>query len=235
MNKLYFLGNQIGNFEDVPQRTIQMLESAALVIYEHKIRFDDLIKDRSISISGEALEIQDSADFNLTVEGYLENGHVVAITDAGYPLIADMGWSLGRHILSKGYEVSIIPGPSISSTAQALTLFSEFYENFIWLELLQHSKKEKYLKLSQISHLPYNIIAVALPHEAREFLSVVSDVFKDREVAMMVDLTRKGESIVRTTARDVEKEYENIAQKYDDIEKHFITIAICGTSTNMVL
>lgn len=233
MNKLYLLGNQIGNDLDVPPRTIEMLENASLIVCEYKVVFDKLVEDLNITPSAECIELerdQDNSDeFYALVEKQLELGDVVLITDAGYPMIADVGWFLGRHVLSKGYEVSIIPGPSIATTAQAVSFFSSFYENFIWLELFQYDEETKIEKLRQLIDLPYNIVLADLPDNNQRTIELVGEIFGTREANLVFDLTRPSEKIIRSTAADLAKEYETILSEYPyDIEKHLVTVVISG-------
>jgi 16S rRNA (cytidine1402-2'-O)-methyltransferase len=234
MNKLYLLGNQIGNPSDVPSRTADMLKEASLIVCEHQAVFDKLVEELGISIDAECVELEkDHAkadDFYALVEKHLSLGDVVLITDAGYPMIADVGWFLGRHIISKGYEVSIIPGPSIATTAQAVSFFSSFYENFIWLEVFQYDRQTKKEKLEELKHLPYNIVLADLQVNTKDTISLIGDLFGDREANLMFDLTRPTEKIIRTTAHQLSEEYDEILAEYPyDIEKHFVTVVISGS------
>jgi 16S rRNA (cytidine1402-2'-O)-methyltransferase len=233
MNKLYLLGNQIGNSLDVPPRTIEMLENASLIICEYKTIFDSLVQDLKIAPSAECVELerdQDNADeFYSLVEEHLGLGDVVLITDAGYPMIADVGWFLGRHVLSRGYEVGIIPGPSIATTAQAVSFFSRFYENFIWLELFQYDEDTKKEKLNQLIDLPYNIVLADLPSNNEKTIELIGEIFGAREANLILDLTKPSEKIIRSTAKDLAKEYELILSEYPyDIKKHLVTVVISG-------
>ncbi|MFY9331748.1 MAG: SAM-dependent methyltransferase [Candidatus Nanopelagicales bacterium] len=233
MNKLYLLGNQIGNWSDVPPRTIEMLENASLVVCEWQIVFDKLVQELGITISAECVELerdQDNADeFYSLVEEHLGLGDVVLITDAGYPMIADVGWFLGRHVLSKGYEVSIIAGPSIATTAQAVSFFSSFYENFIWLELFQYDENTKKEKLYELIELPYNIVLADTVANTQSTAELLGNIFGSREANLIFNLTMPTEKIIRTTADNLAKEYEAILCEHpDDVEKHLVTIVIAG-------
>lgn len=228
MNKLYLLGNHIGNAEDTPPRTAKMLESAALVVYENIEFFEEMLSKTGIKINGTALRNQNTEAFYEEAAKYIHEGDIVLISDLGYPVIADIGYNLGRYMLAHGHEVSVIPGPSIASTAHVIALLDPFYEDFVWTELYQYNQKDKITRLSMLKDLPYNLVLVDNPDHLEETFSVIKNVFPDKPIAILFNITTEHEKVVRTNTNEAPEAYEEFKKQYPNKHAQLITMVIAN-------
>lgn len=228
MNKLYLLGNHIGNPEDMPPRTVKMLESAALVIYEHLEIFQKMLSQTGITINGTALENQNTETFYEEAAKYIHKGNIVIISDLGYPIIADLGYDFGKYMLAHGYEVSILPGPSIASTAHAIALLDPFREDFVWTELYQYNREDKILRLKMLKDLNYNLVLVDNPDYLEETFSVIAEVFPNKSIAILFNVTTEHEKIVRTNTNEAMAAYEDFKRQYPQKHAQLITMVIAN-------
>ena len=75
MNKLYFVGNQIGNYGDIGQRAKLMIENAAMVVYENDKEFNEQIKSWNILPKGKLVQhIQDEELFEEIAQTLTDDG-----------------------------------------------------------------------------------------------------------------------------------------------------------------
>ena len=225
MNKLYFVGNQIGNYGDIGQRAKLMIENAAMVVYENDKEFNEQIKSWNILPKGKLVQhIQDEELFEEIAQTLTDDGDVALIADYGYPIIADMGHPLGRYILDKGLEVSIIAGPSISSTANVIALLPNWVQNFLFQEFMQFENPYIEQKLETMKDLNYNLVMIDRPKRIHATIDLMAKVFgEDRNAALLTDLTKNGglPEVFRGTLAEVVKK-----MKYIDPVMKYIDVAI---------
>tara|TARA_B110000503_G_scaffold24933_1_gene39273 strand:- start:5650 stop:6384 length:735 start_codon:yes stop_codon:yes gene_type:complete len=225
VNKLYFVGNQIGNYGDIGQRAKLMIENAAMVVYENDKEFNEQIKSWNILPKGKLVQhIQDEELFEEIAQTLTDDGDVALIADYGYPIIADMGHPLGRYILDKGLEVSIIAGPSISSTANVIALLPNWVQNFLFQEFMQFENPYIEQKLETMKDLNYNLVMIDRPKRIHATIDLMAKVFgEDRNAALLTDLTKNGglPEVFRGTLAEVVKK-----MKYIDPVMKYIDVAI---------
>lgn len=225
MGKLYLLGNNLGNIEDTPMRTRQMLETLPLIIYEHEHSLLKLAGELGLTITGETLRVSHKDLFE-KVEQHLQSGDAGLIVDLGYPLVADPGRDLGRYLVERGYVVEIIPGPSISSTAQVLSLLDGGSADFIWFELYHLYNRDVYDKLEPFRNVAYNLVMVDHPSKVENSLSIISKMFEDRPTALIFEMGKPDELVVRTPASEVVERYQEYIESNQHINDPYLTIVI---------
>lgn len=230
MNKLYFLGNQMGNIKDLPPRSKEKLEKAALVIFETDYFFDNLVKDADIKVSGETVKFSESDDLKQRVVEKLEVGDVALIADFGYPIVADIGSSLSSYVIEKGFEISVIPGPSIATTAQVLAALQPFRPDFLWQELYSYHGEDKFQKLSRIANVDCNIVLVDHPSRMEKTLSMIQNIFEARPAALIYNASMNSEKVVRTTCNNLLEQHREvlgvIAPEEGFVKEVFVTVVI---------
>ena len=227
-NKLYLVGNHIGNIEDFPKRSVEKLESASLVLYESWDQFSLLVSQLDIKFSGNIMLYETNEEVFADVRRALAEGDVALITDLGYPMIADVGYPLAKHLVDHGYEVSLIPGPTISAAANIVTVFDHFMTDFMFQEFMALTEEEILEKLESIKNMPYNLVILDHPTRISKTLAQIGTVFGNRPSALVFDLTLPTEKIIRVSAKDLKDSWENLVKDIPETVIHETTIVIRG-------
>ena len=108
---LYVVATPIGNFGDMSQRAVEVLQQADLIAAEDTRHSQRLLQ--FFAIDTPAIAYHDHSDERAVnrIDGCLERGGTVAlVSDAGTPLISDPGYRLVRHVQDRGFPVRPIPG-----------------------------------------------------------------------------------------------------------------------------
>lgn len=211
------VGNHIGNHLDLSPRAVEALRSADTIIYEYADKFEILLEALDISVTDNLITFAESDLPPVRariVDDLASNKLVVMIADNGYPMIADPGLDLVEFLLSNGIEFDIIPGPSISSTANVIAAIPRSSGDYIFQEFFGHSSDDIVDSVKAIRDLPHSLVFVDLPHRLPETLATLRNVLGNRWATLCVDITTKTSSIVRGTIQDLE-DYINSRSSLD--------------------
>ncbi|HET9874724.1 MAG TPA: 16S rRNA (cytidine(1402)-2'-O)-methyltransferase [Mycobacterium sp.] len=114
----------LGQPSDASARLITALGTADVVAAEDTRRVRKLAKALDVRITGKVISLFD-ANEAARVPALLAEAHagatVLVVSDAGMPVISDPGYRLVAAFLDAGLDVSCLPGPSVVTTALALS------------------------------------------------------------------------------------------------------------------
>lgn len=206
MSKLYVVGTPIGNLGDFSPRAVETLEKVDFIAAEDtrvtlKLLNHFGIKKSMISY----FEHNKREHGELIVQRILggENGAIV--TDAGMPAISDPGEDLVRLCHDRGVEVESVPGPCAFSTALALSGFPSgrfTFEGF--LSVNKPSRREHLLSLEKETR---TMLFYEAPHKLDATLRDMNKVFGNREIAIVREITKIHEQVIRTTLDEAVEKY----------------------------
>lgn len=206
MSKLYVVGTPIGNLGDFSPRAVETLEKVDFIAAEDtrvtlKLLNHFGIKKSMISY----FEHNKKEHGELIVQRILvgENGAIV--TDAGMPAISDPGEDLVRLCHDRGVEVESVPGPCAFSTALALSGFPSgrfTFEGF--LSVNKPSRREHLLSLEKETR---TMLFYEAPHKLGATLRDMNKVFGNREIAIVREITKIHEEVIRTTLDEAVEKY----------------------------
>ena len=206
MSKLYVVGTPIGNLGDFSPRAVETLEKVDFIAAEDtrvtlKLLNHFGIKKSMISY----FEHNKREHGELIVQRILggENGAIV--TDAGMPAISDSGEDLVRLCHDRGVEVESVPGPCAFSTALALSGFPSgrfTFEGF--LSVNKPSRREHLLSLEKETR---TMLFYEAPHKLGATLRDMNKVFGNREIAIVREITKIHEQVIRTTLDEAVEKY----------------------------
>lgn len=206
MSKLYVVGTPIGNLGDFSPRAVETLEKVDFIAAEDtrvtlKLLNHFGIKKSMISY----FEHNKREHGELIVQRILggENGAIV--TDAGMPAISDPGEDLVRLCHDRGVEVESVPGPCAFSTALALSGFPSgrfTFEGF--LSVNKPSRREHLLSLEKETR---TMLFYEAPHKLGATLRDMNKVFGNREIAIVREITKIHEQVIRTTLDEAVEKY----------------------------
>ncbi len=192
---LYVTATPIGNLQDISQRTIAVLSSAAMIAAEDTRRTRTLLTHLGISarlIS--CREHNESATASKIVD-VLEAGEDVAlVTDAGTPALSDPGRRVVQVVRRHGFGIVPVPGPS--AITAALSVSGMPADRFHFEGFLPAKKGLRCKRLDELSLLDCTLIFFEAPHRLVSTLGDMLCHLGDRETFMARELTKLHETLV---------------------------------------
>jgi len=199
---LYIVGTPIGNLEDISLRAISILNEVDIILCEDTRVAKVLTSKYNIKpklVSYHKFNEHDILDKYMTNLNLGMN--LALITDSGMPLISDPGYLLVRGAIENSIDIKIIPGPT--AFVSSLILSGIPADKFLFYGFLpsQISKRKKELMI--LKDFPYTIIFYESSNRILESLRLMSEIFKDRNVSISRELTKKYEETLRFNLKDL--------------------------------
>ena len=153
----------------------------------------------------------------------LEAGESCAlVSDAGMPAISDPGELLVAQCAERGIPVLVVPGPS--AVVSALAISGLPTGRFTFEGFLSVNKKSRRDHLEEVKTERRTMVFYEAPHKLYATLRDMLDVWGDRRIAIVRELTKIHEEVVRTTLAQAVK------RSKDDPFKGEIVLVIEGAS-----
>jgi 16S rRNA (cytidine1402-2'-O)-methyltransferase len=114
----------LGQPSDASARLVSALGSADIVAAEDTRRVRTLATALGVRVGGKVVSLFDqneAARVPALVAEMKAGATVLAVTDAGMPLVSDPGYRLVAACIAEGLPVTCLPGPSAVTTALALS------------------------------------------------------------------------------------------------------------------
>lgn len=204
---LYLCATPIGNLKDMTERVRETLAQVDLIAAEDTRNSIRLLNYFEIKTPMTSYHEYNKVEKAYTLIAKLKEGADVAlISDAGTPAISDPGEVLVRMCQEEGIPVTSLPGPCACITA--LTLSGLSSRRFCFEGFLPSDKHEKKNILNSLQNETRTIILYAAPHDLKQILSELYDALGEREIAVCRELTKKFETVVRTTLPQAAAYYE---------------------------
>ena len=205
--KLYIVGTPIGNLGDISPRALETLEKADFIAAEDtrvtlKLLNHFGIKKEMVSYFEHNKGLKD----DIIIDRML-NGEVCAlVSDAGMPAISDPGEDLVRKCRERGFGIESEPGPTADATALAISGFST--KRFCFEGFLSVEKQERREHLEELKNEKRTTVFYEAPHKLKATLRDMLEVWGDREIALVKELTKIYEDVFITTLSKAIKFYE---------------------------
>ena len=199
---LSVVGTPIGNLEDASPRVRRVLGDADVVLCE-----DTRVTGRLMSAFGLRVRLE-RCDENVMaekVEGVLARlaaGERVAfVSDAGMPGVSDPGQRLVDAALDAGERVEVVPGPSAVTCALVASGLAS--EHFFFEGFLPRRRGAQLARLAELAAVPGTLVVYESPRRVAETLANVAEAFPERRVALVRELTKLHEEVVRGLAPEL--------------------------------
>ena len=155
------------------------------------------------------------------------------VSDAGMPAISDPGEDLVRMCHENGIPVESVPGPSALITALAISGMKS--GRFCFEGFLSVNKPSRRAHLAELQKETRTMIFYEAPHKLPATLCDMLEVFGDRNITLVRELTKLHEEVIRTTLSGAAEmygdevkprgEYVLIVEGFDpDTEGHAYTL-----------
>ena len=202
---LSVVGTPIGNLEDASPRVVRTLGEADLVLCE-----DTRVTGRLLSALGvrARLERCDENVMASRIEGVLarlaDGERVAFVSDAGMPGVSDPGQRLVDAALDAGERVEVVPGPSAVTCALVASGLAS--DHFFFEGFLPRRPGAQRARLEELAAVPGAIVVYESPRRVAETLANVAEVMGGRRVALVRELTKLHEEVVRGEAAELAAE-----------------------------
>lgn len=209
---LYLCATPIGNLEDMTFRAVRVLREADLIAAEDTRNSVKLLNHFDIRTPMTSYHEYNKYDKGRKlVEKLLEGKDIALITDAGTPGISDPGEELVRMCNEAGITVTAVPGAAACITA--LTISGLPTRRFAFEAFLPSDKKEREAVLDALEKEQRTIVLYEAPHRLVKTLKLLAERLGERRVSVCRELTKRHETVYRSTLPAAAAHYEEIPPK----------------------
>jgi 16S rRNA (cytidine1402-2'-O)-methyltransferase len=201
--KLFLVGTPIGNLEDASPRSLRTLAEADVVACEDTRRTRKLLTltgttVKKLVVYNETNERRKSDE----LVKLIVNGRTIAlVTDAGMPGLSDPGYRLVRACIDHGIEVSVVPGPTASVSALAVSGLPS--ARFVFEGFLPRRPGDRRRRIAELSGEKRTIVLFESPHRIVACLRDLLEGLGDRQAALVRELTKLYEEAQRGTLSEL--------------------------------
>ncbi len=212
MGKLFVVGTPIGNLNDISPRGVDTLAQCDFIAAE-----DTRVTMKLLCRYGIKKPLVSYYEHNRRERGEeiisrIAGGESCAlVTDAGMPAISDPGEDLVLLCHERGIPVESVPGPCAFVTALAISGMPS--GRFTFEGFLSVNKQSRREHLNSLRNERRTMIFYEAPHKLAATLRDMCDTFGDRRIAIVRELTKIHEQVIRTTLTQAAEKYADGALK----------------------
>lgn len=204
--KLYVVGTPIGNLSDFSPRAVETLRSVDFIAAEDTRVTLKLLNHFEIKKPLVSYFEHNKRERGDMITSRIEAGEDCAlVSDAGMPAISDPGEMLVAQCAEKGIQVLVIPGPS--AVVSALAVSGLPTGRFTFEGFLSVGKKSRREHLQEVKNEHRTMIFYEAPHKLSSTLNDMLDAWGDRRIALVRELTKIHEEVIRTTLSEAAIRY----------------------------
>lgn len=205
---LFVVGTPIGNLGDMSPRAVETLQNVDFIAAEDTRVTLKLLNH--FDIHTPLVSYHEHNAFTVgekLVSRILAGEDCAVVTDAGMPAISDPGEDLVRLCREKGVTVTSVPGPSAVITALALSGMP--CGKFSFEGFLSSVASERRHELAQLAGQQKTMVFYESPHRLIATLSDMLSAFSDREIAVVHELTKIHEDVMRCRLSEAMAHFSN--------------------------
>ncbi len=204
--RLYVVGTPIGNLADLSPRAAETLRQVDFIAAEDTRVSVKLLNRFEIHTPMVSYHKYNSHERGEEICSRLLAGENCAIvTDAGMPCISDPGELLVRKCADLGIPVCVVPGPTAVASAVAISGLPA--GRFTFEGFLSVNKLSRREHLNSLLKEKRTMVFYEAPHKLPNTLKDMYDAFGDRRIAIVRELTKVHEEVIRTTLSEAAQRY----------------------------
>ena len=168
--KLYLVATPIGNLEDITLRALKILKEVDIIAAEDTRQTLKLLNHYEISkplIS--CYRHNEDIKSEILISKLLDGKNIAIVTDAGTPGISDPGEEIVKEAIKNNIE--IIPIPGACALINGLIASGLNTKEFVFYGFLPMNKKNRKIKLEEISKENKTVILYEAPHKIENTLT----------------------------------------------------------------
>ena len=199
---LYLIPTPIGNMDDITLRTINTLKEIDVLFCEDTRETKKLLNYLNINKKLIASHEHNEVTNKEKLLKYLSNGsNVGLVSDRGTPVISDPGYILSKTAIENNFNVVALPG----ATALIPALISSGIEPmpFLYYGFLNNKSSARKKELEKLKNETATLIIYEAPHRIKDTLSDLLILGESRKIAIVRELTKKHEEIIRSTIKEI--------------------------------
>ena len=206
VGRLTLVGTPIGNLSDFSPRALEALRECDFIAAE-----DTRVTLKLLNHFGITKPLVSYFEHNKRERGevicarLLAGENAVLVTDAGMPAISDPGEQLVDQCHERGISVGVVPGPTAMATALAVAGLPT--GRFAFEGFLSMNKRSRRAHLDSLRGEPRTMVFYEAPHKLLSTLEDLLSTLGDRRVALVRELTKIHEEVVRTTLAEAIERY----------------------------
>jgi 16S rRNA (cytidine1402-2'-O)-methyltransferase len=197
---LYLVATPIGNLEDMTFRAIRTLKEVQLIAAEdtrqtRKLLTHFEIQNRLVSYHEHNREASGRELIRMLAEGQ----SIAVVSDAGIPAISDPGAELVSAAVAQG--IPVVPIPGANAALSALIISGLSTERFLFVGFPPRDRKGLGKFLDGIASESGTLVFYESPHRLKKTLAVIAERWCERNMAVVRELTKRHEEVVRGTVK----------------------------------
>ena len=206
--KLYLVATPIGNLDDMTFRAIQTLKEVDWIAAEDTRNTGLLLKHFEISTKQISFHEHNAKEKIPDLIGLLKQGQNLAqVSDAGMPSISDPGHDLVKAAIEEDIAVVTVPGASAGISALIASGLAPQPHIFYGFLPRKSGQQKQFFEAKKA--YPETQIFYESPHRVADTLENMLEVYGNRSVVLVRELTKIYEEYQRGTISDL---LESIAE-----------------------
>lgn len=202
--KLYLIPTPIGNLDDITLRAIKTLEMVDIVYAEDTRETLNLLKYLKINKKVESCHKYTEMKHKDKIVQILKSGKNIGyVTDRGTPLISDPGNVIVDESIKENITVIALPGPN--ALLPAINMSGLSNERFLFYGFLNSKQSLAKKELIDLKDIKQTIIFYESPHRITDTLSQILDVFGNRNIAIVREISKLHEEVIRDNIENILK------------------------------
>ena len=202
--KLYLIPTPIGNLDDITLRAIKTLEMVDIVYAEDTRETLNLLKYLKINKKVESCHKYTEMKHKNKIVQILKSGKNIGyVTDRGTPLISDPGNVIVDESIKENITVIALPGPN--ALLPAINMSGLSNERFLFYGFLNSKQSLAKKELIDLKDIKQTIIFYESPHRITDTLSQILDVFGNRNIAIVREISKLHEEVIRDNIENILK------------------------------
>lgn len=206
--KLIVVGTPIGNLSDFSPRAIETLQTCDFIAAEDTRVTVKLLNHFGIKKPMVSYFEHNKMEHGDIICNRMEQGEVcVLVSDAGMPAISDPGELLVAQCVQRNIPVYVVPGPTAVISALAVSGLPT--GRFTFEGFLSMNKKSRREHLEEVKKERRTMVFYEAPHKLASTLQDMLAAWGDRRIAIVREITKIHEEVIRTTLKEAVQRYSN--------------------------
>lgn len=206
--RLYICATPIGNMEDITVRVIKTLRSVDLIAAEDTRQTLKICNRYRITRPLTSYyEHSERTKSRVLLEKLKAGENIALVSNAGTPGLSDPGHRLIKACIEAGIPVEVLPGPA--AALAALVISGLPTDKFAFEGFLPRRKGDRRRALERLASEARTIIIYESPHRILLLLQEMEELFEGRRLALVRELTKKFEEVIRGTTAEISSYVKN--------------------------
>lgn len=205
--KLIVGGFDIGNFEDIPQRTIKAIYSSDVIVAEHAKLFHYFLDIKNKKTNAEIInylpELSNKKEIiEKVINDIIDGKNVLLLAQEGMPLVHDPGFEIVKSVVEKNLKITVIPGPTAPVAALCISGFSP--DRFIFNSDIPEDSTKALEVFSDLKNESRPVIFFdKIINFKRNLLLLAKQIGGQRRICVCINLTKEDERVITMRINDM--------------------------------